>query len=81
MIRPFRDINRNLFSTLWITFQIILISLIYLEMDKKNLIKIDSVVKYKDVFTQVDNVSKQIRVQQGEKINMPHAGLLHSTTK
>ena len=60
----------NLFSTLQITFGIILIGLIYLEMDKKNLIKIDSVLKYKDVFTQVDNVNKHIRVQQGEKINM-----------
>ena len=39
-------------------------------MDKKNLIKIDSVGKYKEVFTQVDNVNKHIRVQQGEKINM-----------
>ena len=39
-------------------------------MDKKKLIKIDSVVKYKDVFTQVDNVNKHIWVQQGEKINM-----------
>ena len=70
MIRHSRDINMNLFSTLWITFGIILIGLIYLEMDKKNLIKIDSVVKYKDVFTQVDNVNKHIRVQKGEKINM-----------
>ena len=39
-------------------------------MDKKNLIKIDSVGKYKEVFTQVDNVNKHIRVQQGEKINL-----------
>ena len=39
-------------------------------MNKKNLIKIDSVIKYKDVFTQVDNINKHIRVQQGEKINM-----------
>ena len=38
-------------------------------MDRKNCIKIDSVVKYKEVFTQVD-VNKHIRVQQGEKINM-----------
>ena len=60
----------NFFSTLWITFGIILAGLIYLEMDKKSLIKIDSVVKYKEVFTQVDNVNKHIRVQQGEKINM-----------
>ena len=60
----------NFFSTLWITFGIILFGLIYLETDKKNLIKIDSVVKYKDVFTQVDNVNKHIRVQQGEKTNM-----------
>ena len=64
------DINMNLFSTLWITFGIILIGLVYLEMDRKNLIKIDSVVKYKEAFTQVDNVNKHIRVQQGEKINM-----------
>ena len=39
-------------------------------MDEKNHIKIDSVVKYKDVFTQVDNVNKHIRLQQDEKINM-----------
>ena len=50
----------NLFSTLWITFGIILIGLIYLEMDRKNLIKIDSVVKYNEVFTRVDNVNKRI---------------------
>ena len=39
-------------------------------MDRKNLIKIDSIVKYKEVFTQVDNVNKHIRLQQGEKISM-----------
>ena len=39
-------------------------------MDRKNLIKINSVVKYKEVFVQVDNVNKHIRVKQGEKINM-----------
>ena len=39
-------------------------------MNKKNLIKINSVVKYKDVFTQVDNVNKHIRMQQCEEINM-----------
>ena len=39
-------------------------------MDKNNLIKIDIVVTYKDVFTQVDNINKHIRMQQGEKINM-----------
>ena len=64
----------NLLSILWIIFGIILIGLIYLKMGMKNLIKIDSVVKYKEVFTQVengnDNVNNHIRVQQGEKINM-----------
>ena len=51
-----------------------LIGLIYFKMDMKNLIKIGSLAKYKEVLTQVengiDNVNKQIRVQQGEKINM-----------
>ena len=56
----------NLFPILWIIFGIMLIGLIYLKMDMKNLIKTDSVVKYKEVFTQVDNgidnVNKHIRV-------------------
>ena len=50
------------------------IGLIYLKMDMKNLIKIGSLAKYKEVLAQVDNgidnVNKHIRVQQGEKINI-----------
>ena len=44
-------------------------------MDRKKCIKIDSVVKYKEVFTHVDNVNKHIRVQQGEKINMTNINM------
>ena len=61
----------NLFFKLWIISRIMLIGLIYLKMDMKNLIKIGSLAKYKEVLTQVDNgidnVNKHIRVQQGEK--------------
>ena len=64
------DINMNLFSILWITFWIVLIGLTHLKMDRKNLIEISHVVKYKEVFDQTDNVNKLISVQQGETINM-----------
>ena len=39
-------------------------------MDRKNLLKIRCVVKYKEVFTQTGNVNKYIRLQHGETINM-----------
>ena len=61
----------KLLSILWIIFGIIFIGLIYLKMDMKNLVKIDSVLDYKEVFTQaengIDNVNNHIRVQQGGK--------------
>ena len=64
----------KLLSILWIISGIIFIGLMYLKMNMKNLVKIDSVFDYKDVFTQVengiDNVNNHIRVQQGGKINM-----------
>ena len=39
-------------------------------MDRKNLIEIICVVKFKEVFVQAENVNKHIRVQQSETINM-----------
>ena len=63
-----------MFFKLWIISRLILIGLIYLKMDMKNLIKIGSLAKYNEVLTQVGNgihnANKHIRVQQGEKINM-----------
>ena len=60
----------KLFSILWISFGIIFVGLIYLKMDMKNLVTINSEFDYKDIFTQVenriDNVNNHIRVQQGE---------------
>ena len=39
-------------------------------MDRKNLIEIKCVVKYKEVFPQAENVNKHIRGQQDETINI-----------
>ena len=39
-------------------------------MVRKNLIEINRIVKYKEVFSQAENVDKHIRMQQGETINM-----------
>ena len=39
-------------------------------MDRKNLIKINHVVKYKEVFTQAENVNKHIKGQESDTINM-----------
>ena len=64
----------KLFPILRIIFAIIFIGfigLIYLKMDMKNLVTIDSVFDHKEVFTQVekgiDNINNHNRVQQGEK--------------
>ena len=48
---------------------IVLIRLIHQNIDRKNLIEISCVVKHKEVFIQVENVNKHIRVQQSETIN------------
>ena len=56
----------KLVSILWFSFGIIFVGLIYLKMDMKNLIKINSELDYKEVFTQVENgidkVNNQFRV-------------------
>ena len=64
-----------------INFGIVLIGLTYLKMDRKNLIEINHVGKYKEVFTQAENVYKHIRVQQSETINMSTGRFTYSMTK
>ena len=42
----------SLFSTLWITIGIVLIGLTHLKIDRKTVIEINNVVKYKEAFAQ-----------------------------
>ena len=66
----------NLFFKLWMIPGIVLIGLMSLEMDMKNLIKISSLTKYNKVLPKVENgfdnirINKHIRLQQGDKINL-----------
>ena len=71
----------NLFSTLWITFGIVLIGLTHLKVDRKNLKEINHVVKYKEVFTQAENVNNTLECNKVRKSTCPQASPLYSMTK
>ena len=53
---------------MWMNTRIVLIGLIFLKMDMKNLIKISGLAKYKEVLTQVYNGSDNINIYKHTRV-------------